>query len=222
MSYLDDNDNEKPRVFGSVEFTGKDIAVPGQRFDRIALSGRGELLLLSVVTDIYNLKRMRAILCGGAKATIDASGIRVARSGDDYWRASTPGRILVATEGYQCYSQKFNYGIVHALFLTRMPGFMKIVTLTSLWQELNHIRFTTPIIPEWMPHIEERLRANEYLKDAYCFNCKCGLLTAQTRQLDEIVSQGIQQRLIYIPPPNGIYPGTTTIDPESAILAFAG
>ena len=34
------------KKFGHVEFTGKDVAVAAKPFDRLAISGRGELLLL--------------------------------------------------------------------------------------------------------------------------------------------------------------------------------
>ncbi len=93
------------------------------------------------------------------------------------------------------------YGLAHALFLTRMPGFMKVVTPESLWQELKSVRFTTPLLKEWVPYIEERLRADELLEDAHVFNCHCGVLSALTTHLDEIVSEGIQQRQILIPGP---------------------
>jgi hypothetical protein len=163
-----------------------------QKFDKISLSGRSELLLLSVVTEIHNLKRMRAILLGGAKAQINAAGIRVGQPVADSWRMHQPGRVNATQDGYQLHTHKLGYGMIHALFLTRMPGFMKVVTPESLWQELNKERYTTPIIRSWMPYIETRLRDQEYLEDAHVFNCKCGVLSALTKHLDEIVCEGIK------------------------------
>ena len=44
-----------------------------------------------------------------------------------------------------------------------------------------------------------RVRDDERLEDAHVFNCRCGILSATTQKLDEIVSQGLQQRMILIP-----------------------
>jgi hypothetical protein len=195
------DDDTKKADFGNIEFIGKDIAVPAQRFDKIAHTGRGELLMLSVVTEVHNFKRMRAILVGGAKAQITASGVRTKQPKAENWRASQPGRLTATPDGYQTYTHKFGFGLMHALFLTRMPGFMRVVTPESLWQELKKERFTTPLIREWMPYVEEKLREEELLEDAHVFNCHCGVLSALTQQLDAIVCGGIQTRRIFIPPP---------------------
>lgn len=63
--------------FGNIEFTGKDVAIPATPFDRIATSGRGELLLVSVVAPTQTIKQIRAILHGGTKVKIVAGGVRV-------------------------------------------------------------------------------------------------------------------------------------------------
>jgi hypothetical protein len=195
------NEDDTPPVFGDLEMAGKDIAVAALKFDRLALSGRGELLLVSVVAETHRVKQVRAILGGGAKAQINAAGVKVNQPGADPWRATSPGRLFPTPDGYQCFTHKLGYGLAHALFLTRMPGFMRVVTPESLWHELKHVRFTTPIIPEWMPHIEKQLRDESLLEDAHSFNCQCGVLTAQTRHLDDIVTQGIRRRHLTIPTP---------------------
>ena len=196
MSYYDNDPEVTPRVFGDIDMVGKDIGVPAQKFDKIALSGRGELLLLSVVTEIHNLKRMRAILLGGAKAQINAAGIRVGQPGAEGWRQHQPGRVNATQDGYQLYTHKLGYGMIHALFLTRMPGFMKVVTPESLWQELNKDRYTTPIIRPWMPYIETKLREQDLLEDAHVFACKCGVLSALTKHLERDRVRGNQERRV--------------------------
>ena len=102
-----------------------------------------------------------------------------------------PSRLHPSNEGYAVYKHKLGFGIAHAMFITRAPGFMAIVTPESLWRELNSPRFTTPILRSWMPYIEAQLRTADRLEDAHCFNCHCGLLTATTKKLDEIVSNGL-------------------------------
>jgi hypothetical protein len=198
MSYRDD---DKPQKFGDIDFSGKDIGIPAVPFDKLAISGRGELLLLSIFCDTMRVKAIRAILCGGAKATANAGGVKVNQPGAESWYAHMPGRLTPTTEGYQVFTHKIGFGMAQALFITRMPGFMKVVTEESLWQELNSTRFTTPILREWVPYIENTLRYEERLEDAHVFNCKCGILTATTQSLDKIVSEGLQQRELIIPRP---------------------
>ena len=69
---------EKPR-YGTIEFQGKDFATPSFHFDRLAISGRGELLLVSLVAPTQNIKQVRSILNGGAKAVCMAGGVKVNR-----------------------------------------------------------------------------------------------------------------------------------------------
>lgn len=193
------NDDEKARKFGDIDFTGKDIGIPAVKFDKIARSGCGELLLLSVFTDQMRVKAIRSVLCGGAKAVCQAAGVKVSRPGDDYWMTQSPGRLTPTADGYDVYTHKLGYGMAHALFVTRMPGFMKVISEESLWQELKQVRFTTPILREWMPYIEKTLRYDERLEDAHTFGCNCGILSASTNHIDEVVSQGLKRRELIIP-----------------------
>lgn len=207
MAYYDNSSRygqeSTEKKFGDIDFTGKDIAIGGisdpVRFDKLAISGRGELLLLSIFTDQMRVKAIRSILCGGAKAIAQASGVKVGHPDQEEWQRHTPGRLTPTSEGYQVYTHKIGYGMAHALFITRMPGFMKVVTEESLWQELKKVRFTTPILREWMPYIETTLRYDDRLEDAHTFGCRCGILTATTGSLDKIVSEGLQQRELIIP-----------------------
>ena len=125
--------------------------------------------------------------------------MKVNQPGREKWEARNPGRVIPTPEGYQVFTHKLGYGLAHALFLTRMPGFMKVVTEESLWQELNDVRFTTPILRAWMPYIEERLRADDLLEDAHVYRCQCGVLSATTKRLDEIVTRGLAEGHIVIP-----------------------
>ena len=198
------NEADDEKRFGDIEMVGKDIGVPPTPFDKIAVGGRGELLLVSLVAETQRVKQIRAILCGGARATIQAAGVQLSRPGDEPWQAHSPGRLFPTPDGYQCHTHKLGYGLAHALFITRMPGFMKVVTPESLWQELNGTRFTTPVLRAWVPYIEKRLRDDGLLEDAHGFNCRCGVLSALTKHLDAVVSQGLADRQIAISPPAAI------------------
>jgi hypothetical protein len=189
--YQDDEDKAK---MGEIVFAGKDINQSTAKFDRLALSGRGELLMVSVLTETQRLKQIRALLApGSTKSVIEASGIKIKQPSQADWYGHAPGRIYPTPDGYQCFTHKLGYGLVHAMFLARMDGFMKVVTPESLWQELNHVRFTTPILREWLPYLEKELRERSRLEEAHVFNCVCGILSATTKSLDEIVTEGLQK-----------------------------
>ena len=195
--------DKKSLVEAVEKFTSEDLWVARTNKDKgLAHVSNAKLLrLLSIFTDQMRVKAIRAILCGGAKAIANASGVKVNQQGGESWRAHMPGRLTPTADGYRVHTHKLGYGMAHALFITRMPGFMKVVTEESLWQELNDVRFTTPILREWVPYIETTLRYEERLEDAHPFNCKCGILTATTQSLDKIVSEGLQQRELIIPRP---------------------
>jgi hypothetical protein len=198
------SESDDPK-FGDFAVLLKDGNQTEAKFDRLAKSGRGELLLVSLVTETQRLKQIRALLSPSgnntAKVVVEASGVRVRRPGDSEWLSQAPGRLYPTPDGYQVRTHRLGYGLVHALFLTRMPGFMKVVTPESLWRELAGARFTTPVLREWVPFLEGRLREEERLEDAHGFNCRCGVLTATTTKLDEIVSEGLAQRSLLIPRP---------------------
>lgn len=184
--------------FGSIEMTGSDIGLPAQKFDKIAISASRELLLLSVIADTNNIKRIRAVLVGGAKAQIIASGIRVSRPGNEH-NSQQPGRLLPSSEGYQVYNHKLGFGLAHCLFLSRSAGFMRVMSNDSLWQQLKSPRYTTPVLKEWVPWIEKKLRQLNLLEDAFGYGCKCGVLSAITQQLDEIVCAGLKNYHLTLP-----------------------
>jgi hypothetical protein len=140
------------------------------------------------------------VLCNPkSKVIVNASGAKINQPSRAAYMAHQPGRLNPSSDGYFCYMHKLDYGQAHALFVTKSPGFMKIVNEEALWQELNNVRFTTPILRQWMPYIEQELRRMELLEEAHVFNCACGVLSAQTKHLDMIVSTGLKNGSITIP-----------------------
>lgn len=188
----------EPIKRGTIQFSGNEFC-PEVEFDRIALRGRHTLLFVSVIADQMRVKQIRAILSAGLKCTIIAGGVRVNTPKGDHWNSFSPGRISADSDGYEVFTHKLGYNMTHAMFVTKSAGFLKIVTEESLWQELKGPRYTTPILREWMPYLEERLRADGRLEDAFGYNCECGILSATNSMLDEAVSEGLQQRMISIP-----------------------
>ena len=185
--------------FGGIEFSGKDIAVPNTPFDRIAVSGRGELLLVSLIAPTQTVKQIRAILHTGTRIKIVAGGIKVNQPSGEYYQAHQPGNLHPSIDGYTTYVHKLDYGQAHALMITKAPGFMKIVTDETIWQELTDPRITTPVLRDWVSYISQEMRERDILEEAHVFNCNCGIMSATTKDLDEIVTEGLRSGAIHIP-----------------------
>ncbi len=187
------------KTFGGIEFSGKDIAIPNTPFDRIAISGRGELLLVSFVAPTQTIKQIRAILHTGTRVNIVAGSIKVKQPSSEPYTAHQPGNLHPSAAGYTTFIHKLDYGQAHALMITKAPGFMKVVTDETIWQELTDPRFTTPVLREWVPYISEEMHGRFILEEAHVFNCNCGIMSATTVELDEIVTDGLRSRSIHIP-----------------------
>ena len=163
------------------------------KFDRLAISGRGELLLVSLVAPTQNIKQIRAILDGGAKAVCMAGGVKVNQPSREPWYEHSPGRLFPTPDGYQCYAQaRLRPGprpVPH-----RMPGFMKVVTPESLWQELNDVAVHHADSQDWIPYIEEQLRRGRPARRRPRLQLPLRRAVRQTKHLDEIVSRGSPRR----------------------------
>jgi hypothetical protein len=192
----DDEEEGAPLDFGSIEFAGKDIHAVESKFDRIAVDSSGSLYLLSVVAEPQKIKQMRAILSGGVRASVMAAGVDVKRPDGT---SRYLGGLSLIEGGYDCWSVKLGFSQTHAVFMSRSPGFMPVLSDASLWRELNDSRFTTPVVEEWLPYIKKSLIARNLLRPCLCFNCASAVLLAKTSLLDEIVQTGIKDRLIHIP-----------------------
>ncbi len=197
---MSDNDSER---FGTIEFSWKDGGTPPLKFNKIAHSGRSELMMVSLIAETQYVKSVRAALVpdkkGSSRVSVVAGGVKTNVPEREDWYASMPGRLYCGSDGYHVYTHKLGHGLAHAVFITKAPGFMMVVTEESLWQELNTTRFTTPILREWIPFIDRKLREISRLENAHVYECQCGILTATTTKLDEIVIDGLKSGDIIIP-----------------------
>src|SRR4051812_41821680 len=118
----------KSKGFGRVEIQAKETLIPAKPYDRLAIGGRGQLYLLSVIAEDHYIKSMRALFTGKAgKVLISATGGRVRKPGDaDWYGDQNPGNLSLAEGGYNLYKHKLGYGQSHALFITREEGFLPV------------------------------------------------------------------------------------------------
>jgi hypothetical protein len=197
-----------PLEFGSADFLLKEQSMAPSRYDRLAYGTRSQVLILGLVDYGNKIRAIRALLNSAAgRVTIECTGGKARKPSDaDWYGPRSPGRLTAGNDGYKLYVHKLEYGLVHALFVSKEPGFLPILTPEALWEELNDTRFTTPILREWMPYLEARLREKSLLEEAWCFRCNAGWLSASSHNLDQIVSEGLQTGQISIPEPPGNIP----------------
>jgi hypothetical protein len=198
-----------PLEFGSANFVLKDQSMAPSKYDRLAYGNRSQVLIIGLVDYGNKIRAIRALLNSSqGRVTIECNGGRTCKPSEvnGYPGPRNPGRLTAGNDGYRLYVNKLDYGLVHALFVSKEEGFMPVMTPEALWEELNDTRFTTPIIREWVPHLETKLRAKSLLEEAWCFRCNAGWLSATSAQLDQIVSAGLQTGEIAIPEPAGMQP----------------
>jgi hypothetical protein len=152
-----------------------------------------------VVAHTQIIKGIRGWLNSNKKGIATATGAKVKRASEEDCWLRDPGNLSKLTEGYTTETHKLQYGMSHALFVTRSPGFLTSISEEALWQELTSTRFTTPLLRSWMPWLTERLVDHELLVEAYGFQCRCGVLQTTTDDLDDLVSEGLREGPLVIP-----------------------
>jgi hypothetical protein len=185
-------------LFGMVQFTGEDMTWPAVQYDRIAVGGRGELLLVSVVAPTQIVKGIRGWLNTAKRGIATATGAKVKKSFEDEWRLREPGNLHKLDAGYATDVHRLAYGLAHAMFIARTPGLLLSLAEEALWQELNTTRFTTPLLRGWMPWVTQQLVERGLLVEADCHRCRCGVLQTTTADLDTVVSSGLKDGHIAI------------------------
>jgi hypothetical protein len=156
-------------------------------------------MYVSLVAETNFIKAIRAILGGGAKAVIFATGGKVKVPNNKFAVAADPEKVTKSEAGYECYTHKLEHGLVHAAFVSRTPGFMLNVSDEALAKELADTRYTTPFLRDWIPYIRGEFVKGGLLAMCSSFNCECGIIAATEKQFDFVVSHGLKQRYITIP-----------------------
>lgn len=160
-------------------------------YDRLAVSGR-TLLLASLVGAVADVKCLRAALGSDVRQGIDLSGeVPEGREPEGFTATADP-------MGYQLYVHRMPYGTAHAVMISRRPGFILSGDSEALWAELKDPRYTTPLLKRWLPYLESELESQGKLTACECVGCYCRVLTATTKNLDELVESGLKQGLITI------------------------
>ena len=119
------------------------------RCDAIGLHD-DEILLLSVVGPETSVKALTAGLrsSGRDQKRIDYS----AQVG-----SVSSTNLTKCSDGYRIYRTKLAYGLWHVLCLAKREGFMPVMTEDAVWHHLQGDQFTTPLLREWMPWLNQKM-----------------------------------------------------------------
>lgn len=188
------------KTFASATFSHGDNVAAGVKCDRLAQDGN-KLMLIGVVTEPMRLKVIRAILhAKGGSPFIQVEGVFTKHSSGGEVSRKKPERLVIDNEGYETYAHRLEYGLSHALFISKNPDFIRYLSPAAIWSKLNTSRFTTPMLEEWMPFITARLIEQKFLRECSCYRANCGVLdTIGEDKLDAIVSEGIKSGRLWIP-----------------------
>lgn len=187
---------EEPEPLGTLTVTvGKvrDVqTVTRLRVGSLAADKTGHIYLLGVVAHLDTIKGLRACLNADVTAFFELKGVAVT-DGIETHRARGLQRL---DAGYSVHVAHLGHGQHHALFQTRDPSFLNVVSDESLFRALKGETYTTPILRSWIPYVRQRLEALGLLAPLWCLDCRCARLTATTADLDAIVSDGAKHDIL--------------------------
>ena len=96
---------------------------------------------------------------------------------------------------YSAAVTKLAPGVIHLVALAKIPGLMPNMSDDHLWAELTGPRYTTPLLRAWIPWLKETMASSGGIVVANGFRATVGVLKTEPDALDEIVSQGVRDRL---------------------------
>jgi hypothetical protein len=162
------------------------LAVVGDR------TGEVRVGLLSAAGPETAIKAVHACLVSNVKARFEFDESLTVRKGKETWTRYCP-TMERDKDGYDTHKVRLGFNTWHLLAVSKLPGFMPVMSETALNRELRSPLFTTPYLREWVPYIAERLTEAEMLRILPGFNTTCAFLKAGSPELDEVVSVGVQE-----------------------------
>ncbi|MCR9292018.1 MAG: hypothetical protein NXI32_04815 [bacterium] len=86
------------------------------------------------------------------------------------------------------------YSTAHMIAVAKDPQLLLGDASEQLKRYILSDHITTPVLPEWMPHIEEKLRSLGMIQDMRTFGCKAAMAEFGSEELDAIVSTLVKTR----------------------------
>ena len=192
-----------PSVPGGVSADGEGVGEPERQLGRISCTtddGRitlwtdmlalhdGRIQVASIMGAESAAKAIAAILHSDGKAAfrIDAEGVPYYQEFDK------------EKDGYSVYKHRASLNHWHFVAISKKKGLLTCMDEAALWQELRSERFSTPLLRAWAPYMVEQLKERGLLEPLEGFGCEAGMLTADSNDLDQIVTEGLFNRQIVI------------------------
>jgi hypothetical protein len=158
--------------------TGRQVFVEAD-FDRIAWDDSHRLMLLSCVGPGMQIKALRSGLSTEFETPFSIDGCD---------RAD----LYADKDKYDCKAIRIAPDLLHAIFVFRTDGLLLDNQDITLWADLKHERFRTPLLPTWMPHIRRQLELSGSLTECESHGCMVWRLSTTTGELDRIVTEGVK------------------------------
>ena len=86
----------------------------------------------------------------------------------------------------------------HLLAIADVPGLIPNLSEDAVWRALMSEEITTPLLRKWLPYVTRQLRALDHLEKLLSWGCQAALLTADSDDVDDIVSRGLRDGEIAI------------------------
>jgi hypothetical protein len=150
--------------------------------DRLAYHEDGRIMVLSCYGPQQTLRGLGAVLTCDVKMRLEHY------DEDDISRTLTRDGC-----GYRTYRHLLSQGLWQFLWVSKDPQLL-VGGKQALGLALQGDAFTTPLLPEWVPYIQRELEEQGLLLGLSGDRGGCGpaYLTADTKDLDAIVSEGIK------------------------------
>ena len=184
-----------PRLQGRLEWCDSKSIHIQARFDKVAVH-QGRLMLISLVAYSQDVKAFRAGLAAGLNVPMRLRDVTLTKDGETV----APDNVWSSGHGCRVDAHRLGFGVLHAIFTSRQPGFLLDDSDDALWLELKQERFTTPLLRSWLPHVRKELEIKNLLQRCHTFDCHACVLTATSADLDSIVESGLKDGLITIEP----------------------
>jgi len=86
----------------------------------------------------------------------------------------------------------------HLVVMSLNTRFLPSNSDEALWQTLTSERYTTPMLRSWIPYLREDLERRGLLSALTCVGCSSAILYAETKDIDDAVTRGLQTGAIKI------------------------
>ena len=192
-----------PSVPGGVGADGERGREPERQLGRIvACTDEGRITLWTDVLALHD-RSIQVLSIMGAESAAKAVAAILHSDGKASFRVladdiSPYQEFAKEEDGYTIYRHRASLNSWHFLCISKRKGLLTSLDEASVWRELRSDRITTPLLRSWSPYIVDELKDRQLLVRLEGFGCDAGLLTSDSDDLDEIVTDGLKFQKIVI------------------------